>query len=274
MSLIKCPECGHSVSSKADFCPECGVKIAGNVKRCPICQQLLLMDVKQCPHCQTHFETQPKIVLEPGTESDKEVQSEEATPPVPPKKSTPWYLLLFVIVIVGIGAYLYWDNYQQRRYSEEKAFELLRNCTDPLNFEDFIARYPDSKHLDEVREQLKALQKEDAVWEVVASSRNPEDFRNFMQDHPRSPFIKMALHKIDSLEWRAADKVGTAEAYDRYIANHDDGEYITEAYSARDVAREREDRIRRDSIAVEQAKADSLAQLKEATGIDELMRAE
>lgn len=290
MSLIKCPECGHQVSSKAEVCPECGVRIAGNVKRCPVCQRTLLMYVTQCPHCHTRFEAQTEIMLEPGADNEEAITTEvvppeeqtteepveqpagDTQPATPQKGGTPWYLLLFIIVIVGVGAYLYWDNHQQRRYSEEKAFELLQGCNDPLNFEDFIARYPNSEHLDEVREQLKALQKVDALWEVVAKSSNTEDFRNFIQAHPRSPYAKVALHKIDSLDWREADSKGTSEAYDQYILNHDAGEYITEAYAARDAARDREERARRDSIAAAQARADSLAPEEVSVGIDELMQ--
>ncbi len=297
MSLIKCPECGHQVSSKAETCPECGVRIAGNVKRCPICQRTVLMYVAQCPHCHTRFETQPEIMLEPGGEGEGEVAPHsapegatdasssvntstdapsgavgEGNGSVAPKKGMPWYLLLFIIVVIGVGGYLYWDNYQQRRYSEEKAFNLLRDCNDPLNFEDFIARYPNSEHLEEVRAQLRELQKEDAVWEVVAGSSNTEDYRNFIQTHPRSPFVKVAQHKIDSLDWREADSKGTSEAYDRYIAAHAAGEYVTEAYSARDAARAREERALRDSLAAEQARADSLASAEAAMGIDELVQ--
>lgn len=299
MSLIKCPECGHQVSSKAETCPECGVRIAGNVKRCPICHRTVLMYVAQCPQCHTRFETQPEIMLEPGAEGGSDPTSITSSPlitdnvgaaddlsagdsdagigassgqPVPSKKGAPWYLLLFIIVVIGVGGYLYWDNYQQRRYSEEKAFELLRDCNDPLNFEDFIARYPNSEHLEEVRAQLRELQKEDAVWEVIAGSSKTEDYRNFIQTHPHSPFVKVAQHKIDSLDWREADRKGTSEAYDRYIAAHDAGEFVTEAYSARDAARAREERARRDSLAAEQALADSLASAEAAMGIDELVQ--
>ena len=317
MSLIKCPECGQEVSSKAEICPHCGVKIAGNIKRCPICQRTMLMDARECPHCHTRLEVAADIQLEPGAEGEKTTPSNTETrqydtsssqqipaiiPPVTTpvnvnvneehdakselpaqdegnmpdakqKKGQPWYLLLFIIVVVALGGYLYWDNYQQRRYSEERAFELLRECNDPLNFEDFIARYPNSEHLEEVRAMLKELQKEDAVWEVVASSNNVEDYRNFMQAHPRSPFVKVAIHKIDSLDWREADRKGTSAAYDAYILNHDAGEYISEAYEARDAARSREERARRDSIAAAQA-VDTVEAAPEPVGIDELIGAE
>lgn len=223
------------------------------------------------------FDTTDEVTADETTtgktaDKDAEPAATDSTTAAPQKGGTPWYLLLFIIVIVGVGAYLYWDNHQQRRYSEEKAFELLQGCQDPLNFEDFIARYPNSEHLDEVREQLRALQKVDAMWEVVAKSTNTDDFRNFIQAHPNSPYKKVALHKIDSLDWREADSKGSSEAYDQYIINHDAGEYITEAYAARDAARDREERARRDSIAAAQARMDSMAVGEAPVGIDDLMQ--
>jgi hypothetical protein len=260
------------------------------------------MEATQCPHCQTHFERPAEILLEPGAEpSDtattivtptNAVTSNDSQPPtlaeesqepyctvpagpsVPPKKGMPWYLLLFIIVIVALGAYLYWDNFQQRRYSEEKAFELLRECNDPLNFEDFIARYPNSSHLDEVRAKLNELRQEDVVWSAVAKSNNVAELNGFIQSHPHSPFVKIAYHKIDSLDWREAEKAGTTAAYDKYIAAHEAGEYITEAFEARNAAKEREERARRDSIAAARALADSIQGTPEAVGIDEIFGAE
>ena len=35
MALIKCEECGESISSSAKVCPHCGVKI--NLQTCPEC---------------------------------------------------------------------------------------------------------------------------------------------------------------------------------------------------------------------------------------------
>ena len=44
MSVIKCPECGQEVSTKADVCPHCGVAIKGNLKRCPKCNTIMLKE--------------------------------------------------------------------------------------------------------------------------------------------------------------------------------------------------------------------------------------
>lgn len=269
MSMIKCPECGNPVSSKAPACPHCGVRIENNIKRCPVCNTYVLADAAECPECKTHFVVEQKeekqqedvLLTEHGTlaeGSDTPAETQPAGETPQTRKDTPWYLLVLGILIIALGGYLYWDNYQDKMASEEKAFELLQDCNDPLSFEDFIARFPNSRHIDEVKEQLKGLQREDAVWEELCRNLDVEALHNFVDTHPTSPYLKAALQKIDSLDWRLADQRGTTEAYDRYILQHEDGIYISEAYNARDNARRREEQARRDSLDAA-AKADSIA---------------
>ena len=49
MALIKCDECGESISSSAKVCPHCGIKI--NLQTCPECGQKLKGDETNCPEC-------------------------------------------------------------------------------------------------------------------------------------------------------------------------------------------------------------------------------
>ena len=49
MALIKCSECGESISSSAKTCPHCGVKI--NLQICPECGAKLKGDETNCPEC-------------------------------------------------------------------------------------------------------------------------------------------------------------------------------------------------------------------------------
>ena len=76
------------------------------------------------------------------------------------------------------------------------------------------------------------------------------------------PFPDVA-HEVDGRNahhegHRRADQIGTKDAYDEYILQHEDGIYLSEAYNARDNARRREEQARRDSLAAV-AKRDSIA---------------
>ena len=51
MSIIKCPECGHNVSTMAGTCPSCGVRIEGNLHKCPECGEYYVGEPDVCPQC-------------------------------------------------------------------------------------------------------------------------------------------------------------------------------------------------------------------------------
>ena len=304
MSLIKCPECGKEVSTKAPYCPNCGVPILHNVKRCPICNGVALMDAEQCPHCEARFIVQTEEAEPTGTtessgntrtsgnseisgnagntgnaastepssssglsmspetsdSSDSSESSDTPAPPKPEKKSNaPWWLLILAILLVAVGGFFYYEH-QQHEATEEKDYERLQNCTEKANFQDFINRYPESRHTDNVRARLDELERIDKEWSAACASADQLKLQHFIDQHPTSIYKAVALHKIDSLDWLEADRRGTAAAYALYIGRHENGEYIEQAFIARDEADRREAQARRDSIeAAQAAMRDSLA---------------
>jgi len=51
MAIIKCPECGQSVSELAANCPGCGCPINDNIDHCPECGEVVLKSYAECPKC-------------------------------------------------------------------------------------------------------------------------------------------------------------------------------------------------------------------------------
>lgn len=49
--MIKCPECGHDVSTHAPSCPGCGCRIQDNVEQCRYCGTYNLKEVLVCTKC-------------------------------------------------------------------------------------------------------------------------------------------------------------------------------------------------------------------------------
>ena len=291
MSLIKCPECGHEVSTKAPRCPHCGVPIAGNLKRCPNCDTIMLKDVECCPNCDTPFlvtseapeptpapapaEPTPTLtppapaapteeVTAPKTES-AEPASNQPTAPTPSPAAAPakkkkslggWALFALIVVLAALAVLIVWQIQSSREASAEAAFTLLRECNDPRSFEDFINRYPKSRHIEEVEARLEELRLEEVAWQAALSTTNPAIVRDFIDNYPTSAHHSAALHRIDTLDWREANKQNTSAGYTAYISAHDAGDFITEAFTAREEAVKREEQAYRDSIAA--ARADTL----------------
>lgn len=281
MSLIKCPECGHDVSTKAPACPQCGVSIAGNLKRCPVCDTILLKDVEECPQCHTHFvvEQAPEETMTQEEEKVQEVQEvqepqnthKSAAAPETPETLPPsrkhrggWMLTIIIVALVALIGLIVWQMKTGENAAAERAYVLLQSCNDPQNYEDFIMRYPKSPHIADVQARLEELREEETAWKAASITTQADLVKAFIDKYPTSARRAVALHRIDTLEWRQADAAGTSESYTSYINAHEAGDFITEAYTARDEALRRELRARNDSIAA--ARADSLP--LQAPGID------
>ena len=73
MALIKCPECGHDVSSEAKNCPNCGYPIAEKISASK--QQTIVSDDEK--QVNTNNETIIKSKQEASTESTDQTVKEE-----------------------------------------------------------------------------------------------------------------------------------------------------------------------------------------------------
>ncbi len=219
MSLIKCPECGGVVSDKAPVCPHCGVKIAGEV------------GIPSTPASRP----EPS----PGS-SDDTMQT-----PVPPTEQHPdpsqgkkdrkaWSIVcvLIVILLAAIGGYCYLTSNSEER-EEEMAYQMLDGCVDPLSYEDFIDKYPKSRHLEEIKDRLEALNKEIETWNRLCQYGSKAQFEDYLIQYPETPYRKEIESKIDSLDWVYATQANTVEAYDQYLNQHPDGVHSEECYDSR-----------------------------------------
>ena len=84
MALIKCSECGHEVSDKAQHCPNCGCPIEQKLT-CGECGAELSADDVICPNCGNPIRTKKKNRMTKAT----------------------MMLVLLAIVMVG-GAFAFW----------------------------------------------------------------------------------------------------------------------------------------------------------------------
>ena len=108
MAMIKCPECGHSTSSRAPKCPSCGVEIEGKITTCNSCGETYFNDEPCCPHCKNHsanaqgvVSSQPTMVdRTPNTTSSRSVNPPTPTPELKKKKKNNTLLMSYVVALV------------------------------------------------------------------------------------------------------------------------------------------------------------------------------
>lgn len=95
-NLIKCPECGKEISSKAKRCVHCGnvfVETKSQTRRCTDCGREIPSDVMECPFCGCPVEEQ--IFRKISNNKVKENMNKIAIP-----------IMVFVVVcIIGIVIY-------------------------------------------------------------------------------------------------------------------------------------------------------------------------
>ena len=136
-------------------------------------------------------------------------------------------IVVIVLLLIGGGAYAFFVHSQNDE--EEMAYEILENNDNPADYEDFLAKYPNSEHADEVRDRLAKIEAMIQAWQGIALSDNVNDFRNFKNTYPDEKYGRLCDIKIDSLDWVTAQRIGTAEAYQAYLDQHSDGRYASEA---------------------------------------------
>ncbi|MBO4905660.1 MAG: hypothetical protein J5486_01320 [Bacteroidaceae bacterium] len=292
-NIKRCPICGGFSVIDASQCPHCGARFAANAVKLPqqpsvkeeeLVQPDIVMPEEPLPEVLPAEEPLPEILQadespvedvivfenepeqEPENELDEVSDMEEIKPDETTLKKQKSVSVTAVVVtvllflcIVGGGAYIfYWLSVDQMA-KEEEAYTLLEGCTNPLNYEDFISRFPNSDHLDDVRARMNALMQEDEEWLAVENSNDRSRLEAYVNNYPHSPHEQRAQFLIDSLDYMEARSLDTGDAYNRYIARHPEGAYYTEVISA---MRDIEVRMEREAAARRQAEAlmaDSLA---------------
>ena len=150
-------------------------------------------------------------------------------PPVP-KKRNPWiYVIIALCILIPAavaGGFYFYVNQQE---SEQEAYELLNNNETIEDYENYLNRYPNSHHADEVRERLNKLRTMYGDWQRIANSSYASDFERFRENYPQSLLVKQCELKIDSLDWETAKKLNTPEALADYMEKHPDGRYAQDA---------------------------------------------
>lgn len=227
MSMIKCPECGERVSTMAGTCPHCGINIAGNLKQCPNCNEYCLNSQDKCPYCGTTLSIVTEEVFE-HKEQEKPQKTEVKKPAKKTNKALIFTLTFAALLVVIFGG-LYYLDYKNSIEREETEFARLEDTSNPEYYNDFLAKYPKSKHYQEVKEHLNVLLDETEEWEKMIQNVSRTEIEKFMNAHPYSKRLQICEDMIDSIDWAEAKKLNTEEAFVNYLNTHPDGKFAEEA---------------------------------------------
>lgn len=238
MAMIKCPECGHQVSDKAEACPSCGVRIAGNVKKCSHCGAVVFNEQTSCPECHSSLADnlangQP-AASEQQQQFDQPQQGEdgETVETSGSQRKKPMIAVAVAVVVVVIacaaGAYFYSSSQSN---DELAAYESAMESTEPAVLQNYLDMYKDApaEHRDSIQAHLALMSQADQEWTNAVLSGSKTAIERYLQLHPGTIHATEAKLKIDSLDWVAASKADTPDAYQAYMNAHSDGLYYDQA---------------------------------------------
>ncbi len=144
------------------------------------------------------------------------------------RKVKVWALVLILFVVLVVALCLRDARADHRR--EMHAYSLLDSCMDPLMFEDFIAKFPDSKHIEDVRERYLSLVSEQRELREQVMRSSLEELKTFVTENPeRRYLVNLANARIDSMDWQTASSNATLKSLGKYITDHPDGIFMTQA---------------------------------------------
>ena len=104
--MIKCPECGESVSTMAHTCPHCGVGIKGHLRECPMCGKWLLDDQTRCPECNSIVEIKTQSDQSDSSDYDKNISDYNNNQEYQEKNKGSniiLWVLLFLFLLIAAG---------------------------------------------------------------------------------------------------------------------------------------------------------------------------
>lgn len=207
MAVINCPKCGKMMSSMLDVCPECG------------------------------YNRNQTNTTEDTAGADAVSASGDDSSNKGKKKSNTgkWLVALIILAVVLVagatGGVLY-----RNALMEQKAFDALQGSSNLQLYENYMVKYPDGRHIEEVKKLYAAVKQNYELFYTEVYNSGRKALVDYMNQNPESPYIKICEQRLDSIDWKEAVEENTVEAYEKYLTIHQDGLFYDDALDAKIIA--------------------------------------
>jgi RNA polymerase subunit RPABC4/transcription elongation factor Spt4 len=256
--ITRCPQCGEVYLNDQEACPNC--HYANMTPSAPSRQPYYVEPVKPTPAPERPV-TEERVTLQDVEDIERQESEEELVAPVEetsftqepvveeeekaeepkkeekknekkPKKRTNYSALIVSIVLAMIICAVCFYFYNKAKTEKEaEAFEFAMSSKEPMVLQNYLNTYPDAPlpHRKAVNVHIKELKNTDHEWSIVMANNSKEALLDYLTKNPETPHKKNILQAIDSIDWDAAVKAKTKEAYEAYIKEHPDGKFIDAA---------------------------------------------
>ncbi len=142
---------------------------------------------------------------------------------------------------------------------------MLADCKDPLLFEDFIAKYPGSKRIPDVRRRYYASLAERPRLENFVMNATRDELQTFISSNSgHISLLQLANERIDTMDWRSATEGASMRSMEKYMQEHPEGAFYSVAevqyrkYERMQIEAELQARLEAEARAAEEADTFSL----------------
>lgn len=212
-------------------------------KKCPLCGRKVTEGDSLCRDCQDHIDNQYTTNLFENPDSnndaeliavgnnpktsntvDSESLSEEVVPPHQKKRMSKTLIFILIgcvfIIILGIISGIITKEKRSSVENEQAFWDSCVVVNTPLAYAKYLVTYQEGIYIDEAHNRIRDLRaKEDRAWLNVKKSNDVNDYYNYLNENPNTPYIDAARLRMDSLSWIKVSKDASPEAYMSYINN-------------------------------------------------------
>lgn len=203
MAQKYCNKCGYKLVQESKFCPECGSRLTND-------------NLAETPRSM-------------GSDNDNDTEDvetrgrERGRRRVKKQKSKfHWGCFLFMLILLAglaVGGY-YAYNFKLAKDQEKAAYMALEGCQNVEQYNDFIARFPDSRYVAVVRRRMEQLKATNTEYQSVLNSGDSRRLRRYLIENPNTRYRKIIESKLDTLEYADAIEKGTIDALQDYVDTH------------------------------------------------------
>ncbi|NLX65161.1 MAG: hypothetical protein GXZ19_00015 [Bacteroidales bacterium] len=239
-----CPLCGKTKSEETLFCADCAKKIhveyevdiPKEISKENLPSSEEAIDYPLIHKDKGNREDELKSVLIPEPALELEIEPETKPEILYPKKKkkigTP--LLYLLVVALCTATFFLYNATIRKKNLDRSAWSATVKTNSVEGYLIYMETHPQGAYFDEAQAGLLRLKSEEAAeWERLKMAANPAELRDFLYQHPESPYTRLVNRRLDSLVWVRAAQTNTADAYSDYIKQAENGgvigDYIAEA---------------------------------------------
>jgi len=142
------------------------------------------------------------------------------------KKAGRTFLGITLAAVLLVGTFFVYNETIRKDNLDRSSWEAALRVNSVEGYLDYMASHPRGDHFEEAQAKLMSLKAEEAAdWERLKTTDNITALRDFLQQHPESPYTSLVKSRLDSLTWMGALKTNTAAAYSDYILSAESGDF-------------------------------------------------